>query len=91
MENLKKIINGKKYSEEFLKQLYPLSINFLKKLIPVMSNGRPPIQIKPKPNGKIFHQFNLHTPHGKSPQVNGKQINQRSAQISAAGIPASKP
>ena len=31
MENLKKIINGKKYSEEFLKQLYPLSINFLNK------------------------------------------------------------
>ena len=31
MENIKKIIDGKKYSEKFLKQVYPLSTNFYKK------------------------------------------------------------
>ena len=31
MENLKKIIDGKEYSKKFLKQVYPLSTNFLKK------------------------------------------------------------
>ena len=31
MENLKKIIDGKKYSEKFLKEIYPLSNNFFKK------------------------------------------------------------
>ena len=30
MENVKKIIDGKKYSEKFLKQVYPLSTNFYK-------------------------------------------------------------
>ena len=31
MENLKKIIDGKEYSKKFLKQVYPLGTNFLKK------------------------------------------------------------
>ena len=31
MENIKKIIDGKKYSEKVLKQVYPLSTSFYKK------------------------------------------------------------
>ena len=41
--------------------------------------------------GKIFHQLTLQSPQGSNPQVNGRQISHRRAQIIAVGIANNNP